>query len=224
MSFSFSKENLGKERKLAKISVPALKRVGGMAVKKSDEGDVIKKAAPKPERTPDKAGKDYKGIVRIFGQDVKGSDPLKRGLQRVKGIGSNLAASLTRAIERESSINGNELCGNLSDQQIEEIEEILKNPVKHEVKPFVLNRLADPEKGSARHVLGTDLRFATRQDIMEMRETRSWKGFRHATGQKVRGQHTRTTGRSGMSVGVLKKAAKQQKGAAAQKAQETGKK
>ena len=41
-------------------------------------------------------------------------------------------------------------------------------------------------------------------------------------GQRVRGQHSRTTGRTGMSVGVLKKAIKAQKAAAATSAQEKG--
>jgi small subunit ribosomal protein S18e len=42
-----------------------------------------------------------------------------------------------------------------------------------------------------------------------MRETRSWKGERHARGIKVRGQHTKTTARKGRSVGVTKKQVQQ---------------
>jgi small subunit ribosomal protein S13 len=34
----------------------------------------------------------------------------------------------------------------------------------------------------------------------------TWKGYRHSYGQKVRGQKTRNTGRTGMAVGVLRKA------------------
>ncbi|MHA1858204.1 MAG: 30S ribosomal protein S13, partial [Candidatus Thorarchaeota archaeon] len=32
-----------------------------------------------------------------------------------------------------------------------------------------------------------------------------WRGIRHALGLKVRGQHTRTTGRRGATVGVSRK-------------------
>jgi hypothetical protein len=49
-------------------------------------------------------------------------------------------------------------------------------------------------------------------------------GWRHSIGQKVRGQHNRTTGRSGMTVGVMKKALKAAKSAAATTAQDSGKK
>ena len=38
-----------------------------------------------------------------------------------------------------------------------------------------------------------------------MKDIRSWKGIRHSIGLKVRGQRTRTTGRSGKAVGVKKK-------------------
>ena len=39
-----------------------------------------------------------------------------------------------------------------------------------------------------------------------MKEIRNWRGIRHALGLKVRGQRTRTSGRSGKAVGVKKKA------------------
>jgi small subunit ribosomal protein S13 len=38
-----------------------------------------------------------------------------------------------------------------------------------------------------------------------MKDIRTWKGIRHSLGLKVRGQRTRTTGRSGKAVGVKKK-------------------
>jgi small subunit ribosomal protein S13 len=37
-----------------------------------------------------------------------------------------------------------------------------------------------------------------------MRKMRCYKGIRHETGQKVRGQRTKSTGRTGMTVGVKK--------------------
>ena len=49
-----------------------------------------------------------------------------------------------------------------------------------------------------------------KDDIDLMRETRSWKGERHARGLKVRGQHTKTTGRTGRSVGVSRARIRQQ--------------
>ena len=71
------------------------------------------------------------------------------------------------------------------------------------------------ESGNDKHLLANDLTFAIRQDVQTGVNTKSWSGWRHQMGQRVRGQKTRTTGRTGMSVGVLKKALKEQKAGAA---------
>jgi small subunit ribosomal protein S13 len=42
------------------------------------------------------------------------------------------------------------------------------------------------------------------QDIERERITASWRGYRHLSGLKVRGQRTRCTGRKGGAVGVAK--------------------
>jgi len=56
--------------------------------------------------------------------------------------------------------------------------------------------------GRMLHFTGSDLDFAHRSDIERLRRIKSWRGLRHSLGLKVRGQHTRTTGRKGMAVGV----------------------
>ena len=66
----------------------------------------------------------------------------------------------------------------------------------------MLNRRKDPQTGRDLHLLASDLTLAQREDIDIMKETRSWKGERHARGLKVRGQRTKTTARKGRSVGV----------------------
>jgi len=55
------------------------------------------------------------------------------------------------------------------------------------------------------HLLSSDLVLRTKMDIDLMKKIKSWKGYRHAYGLKVRGQRTRTTGRTGKTVGVSKK-------------------
>ncbi|TRO42808.1 30S ribosomal protein S13, partial [Candidatus Bathyarchaeota archaeon] len=46
------------------------------------------------------------------------------------------------------------------------------------------------------------------------KEIRSWRGYRHAYSLKVRGQHTKTTGRAGKALGVKKKTMGARPGAA----------
>lgn len=177
-----------------------------------------------PVELKKRESKDFRGIVRVAGQDLRGHLTLASALCKVKGIGYNLAANLTIIARDELGLDAKELVGNFNDEDLEKLEALVKDPAAHGVKPFLLNRQSDPFKGGARHVVGTDLIFARRQDIEKIKRSRTWRGWRHQLGQKVRGQHTRTTGRRGMSVGVLKKAAKQQKSGAAQKAQAASKK
>jgi len=65
------------------------------------------------------------------------------------------------------------------------------------------------------HLLSADLVLRTKMDIDDAKNIRSWRGYRHAYGLKVRGQRTKTTGRAGKALGVKKKAILQRPGAAA---------
>jgi small subunit ribosomal protein S13 len=158
---------------------------------------------------------NFRGIVRIAGRDLDGHLSLYRGLLKVKGIGSNLARVLERVIVRELKIPAKTRCGDLTDEQIDAVDALLKNPEKHGVMWYSLNRSKDTEAGYSRHVLMNDLVFALRQDLQKEKELRSWRGWRHSIGQRVRGQHSRTTGRTGLTMGVLRKSIAAQKSAGA---------
>ncbi len=197
-------------------------------------------AAPKPQVTPqqrppaqkpgmppakqaapqEKESESFRGIVRLAGKDLDGHLKLYKALFKVKGIGQNLAKTLERIIYKELGIEPGTRVGDLSEEQTDKIDVILKNPQLSGVRGFLLNRSKDRDSGRDVHLLMNDLVFAIRQDIQVEKDNHSWKGWRHSLGQRVRGQHNRTTGRTGMTVGVLRKAIKEQKAAAAAGAQE----
>ncbi len=171
-----------------------------------------------------KESKDFRGIVRLLGRDIEGHTTIKNALRKIRGFGYNASTNLARAISRELGVKPDVMVGDLNDQQLQTIEAFAREPLKHGFKSFQLNRARDPESNESRHLIANDLVFAVRQDLEREKNTRSWKGWRRSLGQRVRGQHTRTTGRTGLTVGVLKKAIKAQKAAAAAGAQEAGKK
>jgi len=74
--------------------------------------------------------------------------------------------------------------------------------LKFGIPNWMLNRRKDLETGKDLHLIGSDLEFRVKQDIEFMKSIKSWKGWRHSLGLKVRGQRTRTTGRTGRTVGV----------------------
>jgi len=70
---------------------------------------------------------------------------------------------------------------------------------------WMLNRRNDTYTGENRHLTGTDLILSNKEDINLMKKIRSYKGIRHERGLRVRGQRTRSTGRTGAIVGVSRK-------------------
>jgi small subunit ribosomal protein S13 len=167
---------------------------------------------------------ELKGIIRIVGKDLKGTDTVYSALPKIRGVGRNIGTILSKVVEDKLKIKRETNVGYLSEDELLKIEGVLKDPVKYGVPKYLLNRSSDPETGEVKHLVGADLNFANRQDVEFEKNARTWKGWRHSLGQKVRGQRTRTTGRKGMSVGVMKKALKEQKAkAAAPKAAAGGK-
>jgi small subunit ribosomal protein S13 len=101
--------------------------------------------------------------------------------------------------------------GSLDEAQIAQIENLIKDPVSVGIPTYLINRNKDAETGKNLHMVSNDLIFTTRQDISRDIANKTWRGYRHQYGQKVRGQATRSTGRTGITVGVTKKSVQQAK-------------
>jgi len=143
----------------------------------------------------------FRHIVRIAGQDVDGSNKVVYAISQIKGIGINLAHSIVRI----ANIDPDTRVGFLSDADIKRLENVIRNPKKYGVPTWMLNRRKDLETGEDLHLIGSDLVLRVKMDIDLMKKIKCWKGVRHALGLKVRGQRTRTTGRTGQTVGVTRR-------------------
>jgi small subunit ribosomal protein S13 len=145
--------------------------------------------------------REFQHIIRFAGTDIEGSQPVTYALTSVKGIGVRLA----HVIIEKSGINPETRMGFLSSAEVEKIEDVIKNPKSYGIPVWLLNRRKDVDTGKDIHLLDTDLIVKTKDDIDQMKKIRSWKGFRHSYGLKVRGQRTKSTGRAGKAMGVKKK-------------------
>jgi small subunit ribosomal protein S13 len=148
--------------------------------------------------------KDFKGIVRLADVDVKGDLILHRAFAEVKGVGTNLANALVEIISREMNIDKREKIGNLTDEQMKKIVEIMSDPMKYGIPVWMVNRKGDRESGKNKHLISSDLDFQKIGDIKAKIAVKSYQGIRHMHGLAVRGQRTKTSGRKGLSVGVQK--------------------
>jgi small subunit ribosomal protein S13 len=175
--------------------------------KKDAKSAPAQKAEPKKDAPPQKkVEKNIKGIKRIAGKDVSGDYKLEKALLRVRGIGKSLNSAVASLISKKLGLSKDTQVGDLNDEQIENIDKIVMNLHQHGLPSFMLNRRKDYSEGSDKHVIMNDLIFANKQDVDRDKNVYTWKGYRHAYSQKVRGQRTRNTGRVGMTVGVLRKA------------------
>jgi small subunit ribosomal protein S13 len=189
---------------MTKPNVPKKKEVGAGAAPVAKES--------KEDR------EELRGIVHLFGRDIKGQLELESALRQIKGVGMTLSRVLAEAISTKLGVSKDVQIGRLNDEQIEKMEELIKSPIQCGVPLWLLNRQKDFESGEAKHLVGTDLMFSTRQDIEREKNLYTWKGYRHAYGQPVRGQSTRTSGRKGITMGVTR--SKVREAAAAAKAPE----
>jgi len=143
---------------------------------------------------------EFKYIVRIADTNIDGNFKVDYGLSHIKGIGIRVAARIRRA----AKIPRSKKIGDLSDEDIEKLAEFVEDVPSH-IPTWMLNRRNDYETGDDIHLYSTELDLQYRDDINRLKKIRCYRGIRHETGQKCRGQRTRSNGRTGLAVGVVRK-------------------
>ncbi len=156
------------------------------------------------------SSQEFRHIVRILGSDSSGTLKTSYAVSNIKGV----SLSLANGILKKANINPDLRAGFLTEADIARIEDIVKDPSRYNLPVWLFNRRKDAETGKDMHLITADLALKTKTDIDDAKNIRSWRGYRHAYGLKVRGQRTKTTGRSGKSLGVKKKALMARPGAA----------
>jgi len=151
-----------------------------------------------PEDAEEEAeDEDLRYFVRIGGTDLDGTKSVERALTGMNGIGRRSAQIIAQEVE----VGRHEILGRLDDDVIEDLIEAVEG--YGDVAPaWLTNRQRDFFGGDDRHIVGNDVELARQQDVNRMQKIGSYKGIRHQRGQKVRGQRTKSTGRSEGTVGV----------------------
>jgi len=144
---------------------------------------------------------EIKGIVRIAGKDIKGERSIYLGLTDIKGI----SFMFSNAICQVLGLDPRAKIGTLDEETIKKIEDVIANPKKYGIPTWLLNRRKDIVTGEDKHLVMSDLDFAKKSDIQRLIDIQAYRGIRHMLGLKVRGQRTRSTGRKGRTVGVIRK-------------------
>ena len=88
------------------------------------------------------------------------------------------------------------------------IEDVIADPIAAGVPKWFVNRRKDYRDGNDLHASSNLLETKVREDIERMKKIRQHRGLRHHWLLKVRGQMTKSTGRRGVAIGVVRKSAK----------------
>ena len=142
-------------------------------------------------------GDDFSYILRIADTDIDGLKPITYGLASVKGIGIRTSMLICQL----SGIDGNKLGGHLT---IEE-QDLLRGTIDDyatKVPWWMVNRQRDLETNVDAHIIANEVSMTRDDDISRLAEMKTYRGMRHRSGHKVRGQRLRSNGRRGSALGV----------------------
>jgi small subunit ribosomal protein S18e len=158
-------------------------------------------------------------ILRLLNTNVDGKQKIMYALTKIKGVGrrySNLVCKKadvdlnkryanTCAPRCNSSNLTRNSAGEITSEELERIVTIIQNPTQYKIPSWFLNRQRDIIDGKDSQVLANGMESKLREDLERLKKIRSHRGLRHYWGLRVRGQHSKTTGRRGRTVGVSKK-------------------
>uniref|UniRef100_A0A1I7RMC6 Small ribosomal subunit protein uS13 n=2 Tax=Bursaphelenchus xylophilus TaxID=6326 RepID=A0A1I7RMC6_BURXY len=144
---------------------------------------------------------NFQHIIRVLNTNIDGNRKVPFALTAIKGVGRRFSTLCCR----KAGVNLNKRAGELSEEELEKVTTVLLNPTQYKIPNWFLNRQKDIKDGKYTQVISTALESKLRDDLERMKKIRLHRGLRHYWGLRVRGQHTKTTGRKGRTVGVSKK-------------------
>jgi small subunit ribosomal protein S13 len=162
-------------------------------------------SAEDPDADTPEDDEDLRYFVRIGQTDLDGTKSVERSLTDMNGIGHRAA----RIIAQKAGVDRRDTFGRLDEEKIDDVVELVEG-FADEVPDWLANHRNDFFLGETTHETGNDLDLTQRQDINRMKMINSYKGVRHKRGQKVRGQRTKSTGRTEGTIGVNVEAIKEE--------------
>jgi small subunit ribosomal protein S13 len=145
---------------------------------------------------------DIKYFVRVGTTDLDGTKSVRVALTGIKGVGRHTSSVITRMAKVDEYAQ----LGRIDEASVDRLRVAVEEYIT-KIPPWMANRPKDVYTGETKHLFGPDVALTKDEDVNLMRKIRCYRGIRHETGQKVRGQRTKSTGRTGSTVGVKRKSA-----------------
>jgi len=143
----------------------------------------------------------FQHILRILSTNIDGKRKVMFAMTAIKGIGRRFS----NIVLKKADVDLNKRAGECTDEEVEKIITIMQNPRQYKIPDWFLNRQKDVVDGKFSQLTSSTLDSKLREDLERLKKIKAHRGLRHYWGLRVRGQHTKTTGRRGRTVGVSKK-------------------
>jgi small subunit ribosomal protein S13 len=118
---------------------------------------------------------------------VDGNALVEQGLIQIKGVGRQFA----KAVVKIADVDPETRIGALTEKNLNEVEEIILDPLSHGIPPWMVNLKKDSSSGENLHLVGNRLDLQVKRDIDRMKRNRSFKGLYHKLKVRVRGKRNR---------------------------------
>ncbi|CAG0880025.1 unnamed protein product [Cyprideis torosa] len=143
----------------------------------------------------------FQHILRVMNTNIDGKRKIQFALTAIKGVGKRYS----NIVCKKADVDLTKRAGELKDEEVEKLVVIINNPLQYKIPTWFLNRQKDIKDGKYIQAMANNLDTKIRDDLERLKKIRAHRGLRHYWGLRVRGQHTKTTGRRGKTVGVSKK-------------------
>ena len=130
---------------------------------------------------------------RVLNTNVDGRTKVMYALTQIRGIGRRFS----NVVCKKAEIDMGKRAGELSAAELESLMVIVSNPRQFRIPDWFLNRQKNYKDGKYIQQVFNQLDTSLRDDLERLKKIRNHRGLRHYWGIRVRGQHTKTTGRRG---------------------------
>ena len=137
----------------------------------------------------------------MLNTNVDGKQKVMYAMTSIRGLGRRFS----NLICKKAEVDMRKRAGELTAEELEQMMTIVANPRQYKVPDWFLNRQRDVKDGRFSQITSSGLETKLRDDLERLKKIRNHRGLRHYWGLRVKGQHTKTTGRRGKTVGVSKK-------------------
>ena len=117
-----------------------------------------------------KTEKDFKLILRIFNSNIDGKQKIPYALRKIKGIGRRFAHVVTL----KAGLDPNRRAGELSDQEVDKIVDVVMKPLDYDIPKWMLNRKKDTKDGTYTQQVANGWDTKMREDLERMKKSENY--------------------------------------------------